>query len=233
MNPRPPRVPPRRSPMDSPFPSLAEEIAACERCPRLAAYLAEGRARYPDYWCRPVPGFGDPAARLLILGLAPGFHGASRHGRVFTGDDSGRWLWRALHELGVCSSARSSHAAAPLRLTGVYVSNALRCAPPANRPTAAELAACRPFLAREMALLPEVRVVVALGRLAHETYLRLRGERPSRHPFRHGAIHTLAERPALLVDSYHPSRQNTNTGVLTWEQWVAVLRAAWVLATRD
>ncbi|MBI3912365.1 MAG: uracil-DNA glycosylase [Armatimonadetes bacterium] len=209
-----------------PLRALAEEIAGCARCPRLAAYLAEGRQRHPDYWGHPVPGYGDPGARLVILGLAPGFHGANRHGRVFCGDDSGRWLWSALHELGLCSHPRAADWYSPLVLRGVYVSNAVRCAPPQNRPVAAELAACRAFLRRELSLLPEARVVLALGHLAHNTFLRLRGQRLSGFAFRHGAAHEVDGGPPLMVDSYHPSRQNTHTGRLTWEMWLSALRAA-------
>jgi uracil-DNA glycosylase len=205
---------------------LNAEIHACTRCERLAAYLSESRRSHPEYWSRPVSGFGDPAARLFILGLAPGFHGANRHGRVFTGDDSGRWLWGALHEVGVCSERNCRRGDQPLELRGVYISNAVRCVPPGNRPTTAELSFCRDFLRRELELLPEVTTVLALGRLAHESYLKLRGVRLSACPFRHGAVHTLAERPVVLVDSYHPSRQNTNTGVLTWDMWLSVIRAA-------
>jgi len=211
--------------IEHPLQVLQADIHACTLCPRLAAFLADCRAARPDYWARPVAGFGDPEATLLILGLAPGYHGANRHGRVFTGDDSGRWLYGALHELGVSSAPNSTSRDQPLCLTGVWISNAARCVPPANRPTAAELAACRPFLARELEALPRVRVVLALGRLAHETYLKLRGERLAAHPFAHGARHELPG-GALLLDSYHPSRQNTNTGVLTREMWRGVLRAA-------
>src|SRR5687768_5852155 len=114
---------------------LAQEIHACDRCPRLAAYLAQSRVENPDYWSRPVSGFGDPAARLFILGLAPAYRGGNRHGRVFTGDESGRWLWGALHGLGACSEPNSVDGRHPLEVRGVYVSNAVRCAPPGNRPT--------------------------------------------------------------------------------------------------
>jgi len=206
--------------------ALAQEIHGCARCPRLAGYLDESRARHPEYWSRPVSGFGDPHARLFILGLAPGYHGANRHGRVFTGDDSGRWLWGALHELGVCSERNSADGMHPLHLTDVHVSNAVRCAPPVNRPSGDEFDRCRDFLRRELELLPRVRVVLALGKLAHDSYLKLRREKLSGHPFRHGAVHQLNGRPEVLVDSYHPSRQNTNTGVLTWEMWTSVMEQA-------
>lgn len=204
---------------------LAEEIHACSRCPRLAEYLAGSRASHPAYWSRPVSGFGDPDARLLILGLAPAFHGGNQHGRVFTGDSSGSWLWSALHELGVASADNSLHREQPLEARGVWVSNAVRCAPPANRPTPEEFAACREFLLRELELLPNVRTVLALGKLAHDSFLKLRGLRLSAYPFAHGAVHALPD-GYTLVDTYHPSRQNTNTGVLTREMWVNAIREA-------
>jgi len=205
---------------------LAAEIQACTRCGRLSAYLEGSRKAHPDYWSRPVSGFGDPEASLLILGLAPGLHGANKHGRVFTGDDSGRWLWGALHELGVCSAPNCTRGDQPLELTGVYISNAVRCVPPQNRPTTAELTVCRDFLDRELGLLPRIRAVLALGRLAHETYLKLRGVKLAAYPFGHGAIHSLPGSSVVLVDSYHPSRQNTNTGVLTRDMWLGAIRLA-------
>lgn len=205
---------------------LATEIHHCERCPRLAEFLAGSRQSHPAYWSRPVSGFGDPEARLVMLGLAPGFHGANQHGRVFTGDDSGRWLWGALHELEVCSVPNCTRGDQPVELRGVYISNAVRCVPPQNRPTTDELNVCRDFLQRELELLPEVRVVLALGKLAHDSYLKLRGEKLAAFPFGHGRVHHLGSPGPLLVDSYHPSRQNTNTGVLKWEMWVNVIREA-------
>lgn len=213
-----------------PLEQLSAEIHACRRCERLSDYLDESRRKFPDYWSRPVSGFGDPGAPLFLLGLAPGLHGANRHGRVFTGDDSGRWLWGALHELGVCSVPNITRGDPEATLTGVYVSNAVRCVPPQNRPTTEELNVCRDFLRRELALMPQVRVVLALGKLAHDTYLKLRGERLSAYPFRHGAVHPLESGGPILCDSYHPSRQNTNTGVLTWEMWTSVLRQGLDLA---
>jgi uracil-DNA glycosylase family 4 len=194
---------------------LGEEIHTCDRCPRLAEYLAGSRRDFPEYWSRPVSGFGDPEARLFVLGLAPAFHGANQHGRVFTGDGSGRWLWGALHELGAASAPDSVSRHQPLEARGVWVSNAVRCAPPGNRPTPEEFAACRSHLERELMLFPQLRVVLALGKLAHDTYLKLRGERLSRYPFAHGAVHQLGSIGPVLVDTYHPSRQNTNTGKLT------------------
>lgn len=209
---------------------LAQDIQSCSRCDRLASYLAESRRQHPDYWSRPVCGFGDPAARLFILGLAPGFHGANRHGRVFTGDDSGRWLWGALYELGVCSAPNCTSGSQALELDGVYISNAVRCVPPGNRPLGREFDACRPFLERELSLLAQVKVVLALGKLAHDTYLKLWGEKLAAYPFRHGAVHRPEAGPHTVVDSYHPSRQNTNTGVLTREMWLGAIGGALRLA---
>ena len=163
---------------------------------------------------------------MVILGLAPGFHGANRHGRVFTGDDSGRWLWGALHELGVCSEKNCTRGDQPVELRGVWINNAVRCVPPENRPTGQEFDTCRSFLQRELALLPNTRVVLALGKLAHDSYLKLRGHKLAAFPFRHGAVHRLGPDEPILADSYHPSRQNTNTGVLTWEMWLEAIRAA-------
>ncbi|MGH7674091.1 MAG: uracil-DNA glycosylase [Gemmatimonadales bacterium] len=214
--------------------ALSHRIITCSRCPRLrrhCAVVARARKREfhdQSYWGRPVPGWGDPRARVLVVGLAPAAHGANRTGRMFTGDSSGDWLYAALHRFGFANGARSMGRDDGLALTGVYITAAARCAPPANRPTAAELARCRPYLAAEIGLLRRVRVVVALGRIAHESWLKASGwwnrlqprERP---PFAHGAVARLPD-GALLVSSYHPSRQNTNTGRLTRAMWHAVWR---------
>lgn len=213
-----------------PLQQLAAEIQGCERCPRLAEFLAGSRQSHPSYWSRPVSGFGDAEARLVMLGLAPGFHGANQHGRVFTGDDSGRWLWGALHELGVCSVPNCARGDQPVELRGVYISNAVRCVPPQNRPTSEELNVCRDHLRRELDLLPEVRVVLALGKLAHDSYLKLRGEKLATYPFAHQRVHHLSSQGPVLVDSYHPSRQNTNTGVLTWRMWTEAISLALTLS---
>lgn len=209
------------------MPELHQLIAACERCPRLRTYcqaVAHTKVRrYRDqaYWGRPVPGFGDADARLYILGLAPGAHGANRTGRVFTGDDSGTWLYGALHRHGFANQPTSSHPGDGLRLNGAYIGNAARCAPPGNKPLPAELEACRPYLAQEFALMPNLRVVLALGKIAFDAYLKLRrqqGHDLGRPTFAHGAEYRSDTLPTLLC-SYHPSRQNTNTGVLTREMW--------------
>ncbi len=199
---------------------LGREIVACRKCPRLVDYLAEvGRKKKKefaawDYWARPVPGFGDPAARLLVVGLAPAAHGGARTGRAFTGDASGAWLMRAMHKQGFASIPASVSRDDGLRLRDAWIGIAARCAPPDNKPLPEELAACRPYLVREMHLLP-VKVVVALGRVAFDAVLRAASG--SRNEFGHGAERDLllGERRVRLLASYHPSRQNTNTGKLT------------------
>jgi uracil-DNA glycosylase family 4 len=172
-----------------------------------------------------VPGFGDPQARVFILGLAPGAHGANRTGRVFTGDRSGDFLYGVLHRTGFASQPESVSAHDGLALTDAWISASVRCAPPDNKPAPEEIAACREFLARELALLTRVRVVVALGRLAHDNYLALIGERRSAYPFGHGHEHRLPG-GVLLIDSYHPSQQNTSTGKLTEPMLVEVFDRA-------
>lgn len=203
---------------------LQEQITGCRLCPRLLQHCQEvastKRRAYLDwsYWGKPVPSFGDPGARLLILGLAPAAHGANRTGRMFTGDRSGEFLYRSLHRAGFASQPNSAHLDDGLRLTDAWITASAHCAPPDNKPTPEELRNCRPWLVRELALLTKVRVVVALGKLAFDTYLgilRNRGviERVSALRFGHGALYDSLS-PALLA-SYHPSQQNTSTGRLT------------------
>ena len=206
---------------------LAAEVTACERCPRLRAHCAEiarvKRRAYRDqeYWGRPVPGFGDPQARLLILGLAPGAHGANRTGRMFTGDRSGEFLFRALHETGFASQAESVSREDGLRLKDCYITASARCAPPGNKPTPDEVRQCRPYLERELAIL-KPRVVVALGRLAFDNYWSLKGLRAGN--FGHGVASKTEE--GWLIASYHPSQQNTQTGRLTAEMLRGVFEQA-------
>jgi uracil-DNA glycosylase family 4 len=194
---------------------LQRKIVACERCPRLREYCREvaqvKRRAYRDqeYWGKPVPSFGDPKARVLVLGLAPGAHGANRTGRMFTGDKSGEFLYRALYETGFANQAASISREDGLTLTGAYISASAHCAPPDNKPSREELLNCRPYLERELALLKNVRVVVALGRIAFDTYLSLVGQRAK---FGHNVVHDLTP---VLISSYHPSQQNTSTGKLT------------------
>ncbi len=217
--------------------NLTTEIVSCRRCLRLVAWREEvaqvKRRAYRDeaYWGRPVPGFGDPAARVLIVGLAPGAHGANRTGRMFTGDSSGDFLYAALHRAGFASQPTSRHRDDGLTLRDAYITAACRCVPPDNKPTAAELAACQPFLEREIALLPNIRVVVALGRIAFEAVVRIYGGGRSGCStisglpppiFTHNAAIALGPGRPTLIASYHPSRQNTQTGRLTAEMFDAV-----------
>lgn len=214
------------------------EIIACERCPRLRQYCTriarEKRRAYRDevYWGRPVPGFGDPRARLLLVGLAPAAHGANRTGRVFTGDGiggSGDFLMSALHRAGFANIPTSHHPDDGLCLTDAFIAAAVRCAPPANKPMPEEIARCLPHLDAEMAQLPRVRVIVALGRIGFDAYLRLlqdRGIRLRPRPaFGHAAAYDLPE-GRRLIGCYHPSRQNTNTGKLTARMMDDVFRLA-------
>jgi uracil-DNA glycosylase len=212
--------------LHEPFQILIDEIVRCEKCPRLRRYGEEvarvKRRAYRDqeYWGKPVPGFGDPRARLVIIGLAPGAHGANRTGRMFTGDRSGDFLYRALYQTGFASQPESHSRGDGLTLSGAYITAAARCAPPDNKPAPVELANCRPYLERELDLLTDVRVVVTLGRVAFDSYLRIlrgRGGIASRAAFRfaHDAEHRTGPDAPVLISSYHPSQQNTSTGKLT------------------
>ena len=226
--------------MQQPADALAhvqQDVVACERCPRLRRYCAaiaetKKRAwREWDYWGRPVPSFGDPAAELLIIGLAPAAHGANRTGRMFTGDRSGDFLYRVLHRTGFASQPVSRSRDDGLTLHGAYITAAVRCAPPANKPAREEIRTCRPYLEAELDLLPGLRVVVALGRLAFDVYLSMlrdRGFLRSRaaFPFAHDREHRIAPGLPVLISSYHPSQQNTSTGRLTESMLTAVFRRA-------
>src|SRR5712675_51741 len=206
-----------------------EEIILCRKCPRLVEYreriAREKRLAYREctYWGKPVPPFGDPKARLLVVGLAPGAHGSNRTGRMFTGDSSGDWLYEALHRFGFANQPTSLGREDGLRLSDCYITAAARCAPPRNRPTPKELTNCRPWLEAELALLTRVRVVVALGKIAHDAYLVTTSSDRAR--FAHGSQATLAG-GTTLISSYHPSRQNTNTGRLTRPMWHAIFQRA-------
>jgi uracil-DNA glycosylase family 4 len=222
--------------------ALAEvhaSIVSCERCPRLRTYCRQVAAtkkrahREDTYWGRPVPGFGDADARLLLVGLAPAAHGANRTGRVFTGDGSGDFLMSALHRTGYASIPTSQCADDGLRLTDAYILTAARCAPPANTPRPEEIARCLDHLDAELALLPRVQVVVGLGKVGFDAWLQLlrrRGVTASPRPrFGHGVVVGMAgrDRPLpVLMGCYHPSRQNTNTGTLTAPMMEAVFRKA-------
>ncbi len=215
--------------------ALHREIVACRRCPRLVAWREEvGRKKRRafrdwDYWAKPVPGFGDPQARLLIFGLAPGAHGANRTGRVFTGDASGDFLYAALYRAGLANQPTSTHRGDGLALFGVYITAAVRCVPPKNKPTREEIQACRVWTERELALLPNLRVYLALGRIAHDALLAHFGLKKRDRPFAHGAEYPLSGGKVLL-SSYHVSRQNTQTGRLTPAMFDRVLERAKALA---
>jgi uracil-DNA glycosylase family 4 len=239
--------------MDPSWQKLETEIIGCRACPRLVAWREqiahEKRRAYRewDYWGRPVPGFGDPAARLLVIGLAPGAHGSNRTGRMFTGDSSGDTLYTALHQAGFASQPISRYRGDGLTLTDAFITAVARCAPPGNRPTPEEIVTCRPFLQRELTLMPQIQVIVALGQIAFDNCLRLLRDHgyqpaateaiaeafvPTSHPpqfghgRRYGFINTTPASHKHLIASYHPSRQNTQTGRLTQ----AMLDEVFVLA---
>ena len=215
-------------------------MIACRKCPRLVAWreqvAREKRRAFRDheYWGKPVPGFGDPQARVLVVGLAPAAHGGNRTGRMFTGDSSGDFLYRALHRAGFANQPTARDRNDGLALIDVYIAAVCRCAPPDNRPTSQEIANCLPYLAQELVLLDRVQVIVALGRIAFDNALRLyrdQGQRLAKFTFAHNAVHRLGEGLPWLVASYPPSRQNTQTGRLTeamfdqvWENVVRLLR---------
>ncbi|MDM7324325.1 MAG: uracil-DNA glycosylase [Thermus sp.] len=214
--------------------AFQKELIACTRCPRLVAHREavgrEKRRAYRDwtYWAKPVPGFGDPKARLVLFGLAPGAHGSNRTGRPFTGDASGAFLYPLLYQAGLASKGESIPGD-DLRLYGVYLTAAVRCVPPDNRPNRQELLACSHWTQVELRLLGEARVYLALGRIALEALLDYFGMKKSTHPFYHGAHYPLPEGRHLLA-SYHVSRQNTQTGRLTKEMFLDTLLKAKSLA---
>jgi len=216
------------------------EVIECTRCPRLVAYrqqvAREKRRAYRDwdYWGKPVPGFGDPHARVLIMGLAPGAHGSNRTGRPFTGDASGNFMYPVLYETGFANQPTATDRNDGLKLTDLYITAAVRCAPPDNKPLPQELAECSYFLDREMEGLKDVKVVVALGKIgfdAYLNYLKRRGMLKTRQPylFKHGASYHMPDGKILLA-SYHPSNQNTQTGKLTRQMFVKIFEQAAKLA---
>ena len=222
---------------NGPLAVLEQEVIACRRCPRLVEYVAEiGRIKRRayrdwDYWAKPVPAFGDANARLLILGLAPGAHGSNRTGRPFTGDGSGATLYRVLHRAGFATHPESRSRDDALRLVDAYLTAAVRCAPPANKPAPQEIKRCRPFFERELEALNNLRVVVALGMIAFDVYLsvlRDRGVIRSLAPyvFGHNRVHRISTGTPVLISSYHPSQQNTSTGKLTEKMLLDVFRRA-------
>jgi uracil-DNA glycosylase len=229
---------------------LNNEVISCTRCPRLVAYreqiAREKRRAYRDHesWGKPVPGFGDPDARVLIMGLAPGAHGSNRTGRPFTGDASGNFMYPVLYETGFANQAKATDRHDGLVLKDIYITAAVRCAPPDNKPTVQELAQCSAYLDRELTGLEKVKVVVALGKIGFDAYLRYLKRQVPRlklhtspwnrelfrtFVFRHGASYRLPDGKVLLA-SYHPSNQNTQTGKLTREMFMAIFKAAARLA---
>jgi uracil-DNA glycosylase family 4 len=228
--------------MTSQLEQLNQEIIACTRCPRLIAHCQkiglEKRRAYRDfeYWSKPVPGWGDPKGRMLILGLAPGAHGSNRTGRPFTGDGSGHFLYRVLHKTGFASQPTSTHQGDGLTLTDAYITAAVHCAPPGNKPTPLEIANCSSHVEKEITLLRQVRVVMVLGRIAFDAYLNFlkrQGLLKSKagFVFAHGAHYPLPDGRTMLC-SFHPSLQNTNTGKLTEKMMVDVLKKARKLMDR-
>lgn len=215
--------------IDSPLPGT-EPPRDCPRCPRLVALRHECRAEHPDWWNAPVHAFGDPDAWLAFAGLAPGKHGANRTGRPFTGDYAGDLLFATLAEFGLSRGRYDARVDDGLMLDGAIIVNSVKCLPPQNKPIPAEITNCRSFFERQLAALPKVRVIIALGRIAHDAALRAAGERLAAHRFAHGAVHALSD-GRHLVDSYHCSRYNTNTGRLTAEMFADVFRTA--IALKD
>ena len=205
--------------------------SACTRCPRLSRFLADVRAEYPDYYAKPVPPFGDRKARLLIVGLAPGMHGANATGRPFTGDFAGILLYRTLHRYGLASAPESRAANDKLKLINCRITNAVKCLPPANKPTGPEIKNCNAYLQSELAALPARAVVLALGRIAHDAVVRATGVKPRDFQFGHGAMHEF-EHGGILLDSYHCSRYNTQTRRLTEAMFAKVVAKAAKLAAR-
>jgi len=221
---------------------LNAEVTTCTRCPRLVEYreriAREKRRAYLDceYWGKPVPGFGDPNARVLVLGLAPGAHGSNRTGRPFTGDASGKFMYPVLYEAGFANQPNATHCGDGLELNDLFITAAVRCAPPDNKPLPQELANCSSYLDRELEGLANLKVIVALGRIAFDAYLNYLKRRSlitTKQPylFEHGAKYTMSDRKILLA-SYHPSNQNTQTGKLTRPMFLRIFKEAAFLADK-
>ena len=219
----------RNAPVDIPLAST-EPDQDCPLCPRLVALRQELRAEHPDWWNAPVPAWGDPAAWLAIIGLAPGKHGANRTGRPFTGDYAGDLLFETLSKMGLAQGTYGSTTDDGFKLDGVIIINAVKCLPPQNKPTAAEINHCRQFLSRQEAELPRAQTFIALGRIAHDSFVRHSGGRLVDFPFAHNRRHELPD-GRTMIDSYHCSRYNTNTGRLTSEMFEAVFKQAKDLRT--
>lgn len=203
----------------------------CARCPRLVAFRERSIVKHSDWWNAPVPVFGDLNAWLAIVGLAPGMRGANRTGRPFTGDQAGDLLFRTLAEFGLCKGDYDGRADDGLQLDGAMIFNSVKCLPPQNKPTPAEIAACRPFLEQQLAALPHLWVMIALGKIAHDTLVRSFGGRLAAFPFGHGRVHRLPD-GRYVVDSYHCSRYNTNTGRLTPAMFAEVFTTATTLCAQ-
>lgn len=207
---------------------LNYKVIGCTRCPRLSQYIRQigqekvKRFAREEYWARPLPGWGDPNARLLIVGLAPAAHGGNRTGRMFTGDGSGNWLARAMYESEFANMPSSKSKDDGLVLKDAYITAAIRCAPPDNKPLATELANCSQYLVRELEILDKIKVIVMLGKIGFDAYCRAAGLRRLR--FSHGASYDINGK--VLLAAYHPSRQNTNTGKLTWQMWFDIFKKA-------
>jgi uracil-DNA glycosylase family 4 len=207
---------------------LNARVVKCRLCPRLSGYIRQvgdekvKRFSSEKYWARPLPSWGDPAAKLLIVGLAPAAHGGNRTGRMFTGDSSGDWVARAMHETGFASMPTSSHREDGLVLQDAYITAAVRCAPPDNKPLPSEIASCSQYLAAELQILDRVEVVLALGKIGFDAYCRVAGLKGLK--FSHAAQYRFGNK--TLLASYHPSRQNTNTGRLTWQMWIDIFKTA-------
>lgn len=197
----------------------------CSRCPRLVAFRNEAKALHPDWWNAPVPGFGDPDAWLAIAGLAPGMQGANRTGRPFTGDWAGLLLFETLAKFGFTNGVYDARNDDGLQLKGAFITNSVRCVPPQNKPEPTEIHNCRPFLVERLATLPNLKVVIALGQIAHQSTVKALGGKLPKHRFGHGNVHQMHKGP-VLIDSYHCSRYNTNTGRLTAEMFEAVFAEA-------
>ena len=214
---------------------LQQEIISCKKCPRLVKYLSEIRTKYPSYWCKPVPSFGDPNAEILIIGLAPGRFGSNRTGRMFTGDSSGNFMYKILHEAGLCNKPTATDINDGLILRNCYITAMGRCAPPQNKPTPKELENCFSYFEEEIKLLKNIKVVVALGKIAFDGYLKwlyvradqcVRPFRKKDFNFSHAAIYNSKDLPHILIASYHPSRQNTQTGRLTAKMFMHTFKKA-------
>ncbi|MEY2884162.1 MAG: hypothetical protein RL490_1886 [Pseudomonadota bacterium] len=206
-------------------PSAAEPPLDCPLCPRLAAYRDDNAARQPGWWNAPVPGFGDPEAWLAIAGLAPGVQGANRTGRPFTGDWAGLLLFQTLEKFGLSSGVYAGKLDDGLSLHGAFITNAVRCVPPQNKPEPAEIKTCRGFHATRLAALPNLQIIITLGSIAHQSTIKALGGKLPKYPFGHNAVHRLPG-GMIIIDSYHCSRLNTNTGRLTPDMFEAVFATA-------